>query len=137
MDGTVEALGRMARLHGAHGTTSLLATTTTEAHERVMQSAARRPAGDERSPARSLIGRVLASSVCTSKAPTSIRSGRARKTPLLCARPTSGELGEIVAVLEEGFRLVTLAPELPGERSHRLLAPGGRHRLAGPYGRDF
>lgn len=111
MDGTVEAIGRMARLHGAHGTTSMLATTTTEAHERVMRSAravreAMSLSGQDDWKGARVVGMHLEGPYVNPK-----RAG-AQNTAFM--RPADlGELGEIVAVLEEGFRLVTLAPELP------------------------
>ena len=112
MDGTVDALQRIAEIHSAHGTTSLLATTMTESHERIMEAAravrqamALSEASDWRGAR--VVGMHLEGPYVNPK-----RAG-AQNTAFM--RPADlQELGEIVAVLEEGFRLVTLAPELPG-----------------------
>lgn len=112
LDGTVDALRRMAALHGSHGTTSLLATTTTEAYERIMQAA--RGIREAMSlsegpdwPGARILGLHLEGPYINPK-----RAGA--QNPAFMRPADLGELGEIVAALEEGFRLVTLAPELPG-----------------------
>lgn len=112
MDGSVEALQRIAKLHGSHGTTSLLATTTTEAHERIINAAravrrAMSLSEEPDWPGARIVGMHLEGPYVNPKRAGAQNTAHMRPADL-------EELGEIVSVLEEGFRLVTLAPELPG-----------------------
>lgn len=112
MDASLDALRTIARVHGAHGTTSLLATTTTEAHERLMAAArvvrqAMTLSGEPDWPGARIAGLHLEGPYVNPR-----RAGA--QNPAFMRPPDLAELGELVAALEEGFRLITLAPELPG-----------------------
>lgn len=114
MDLSVDALRRIAALHGAHGTTSLLATTTTESHQRIVAAAqavrqAMALSNDPDWLGARIVGMHLEGPYVNPK-----RAGAQNKAFMRSA--DLAELGEVVAILEEGFRLVTLAPELDGAK---------------------
>jgi len=112
MDASVDSLRRIAEVHGAHGTTTMLATTTTEAHDRVIAAAKAVREAMALSAAPGWCGARIAGLHLEGPYVNPKRAGA--QNPAFMRSADLGELGEIVSCLEEGFRLVTLAPELPG-----------------------
>jgi N-acetylglucosamine-6-phosphate deacetylase len=114
MDGTVEALRRIASLHAAHGTTCVLATTTTESQERIVAAAravreAMALSKEDGWHGASIAGMHLEGPYINPK-----RAGA--QNPAYIRPASVAELEEVMAILEEGFRLVTLAPEMEGAK---------------------
>lgn len=112
MDGSVDSLKRIAQTHAAHGTTGLLATTMTEAHDKVMAAAkAVKEAADEGTsagwPGARILGLHLEGPYINAK-----RVGA--QNPAYVRPPDLAELREIREVLGQHFRLITLAPEVDG-----------------------
>jgi N-acetylglucosamine-6-phosphate deacetylase len=112
MDSSVEALRTLARAHGRHGTTGLLATTVTAAQESLEQAAT---AVAEAMPASlapdwggaQILGLHLEGPYCSAGKRGAHHPGHLRP-------PDREELTRLIAILGCGFRLITLAPELPG-----------------------
>jgi len=112
MNGTLEAIETISRTHARHGTTALLPTTMTAPHDQIMGAARAVRAAMERWrtapwPGARVLGMHLEGPYINPK-----QAGA--QDPKYMRRADIGELGEILSVLEDGFRLATIAPELPG-----------------------
>lgn len=114
MDGTREALDTIARSHARFGTTGLLATTMTapfaqlEDVVRVVGAAAAEPFVRQREPAGArILGLHLEGPYINPE-----RAGA--QNPEHMGPPDMVELERLVAAADGSWRLITLAPELPG-----------------------
>lgn len=100
-------LARVCAFHASHGTTSLLATTVSDRHERLVATLraigrAERPAGGARLLGAHLEGPFLAAARRGAQPERALRS------------PSLEELEELSEAAAGSLVLVTLAPELPG-----------------------
>lgn len=112
MDGAVEAIETIARTHARHGTTALLPTTMTAPHDQIMAAAraVRAAMGSSKGaswPGARVLGMHLEGPYINPK-----RAGA--QDPKWTRRADLNELGAILSVLEDGFKLATIAPEVPG-----------------------
>ncbi len=112
MDATRASLERMAHIHALHGTTGFLATTMTAEHKAVVAAAqavraAIRVNADSPWNGATLLGLHL-------EGPYLNPARAGAQDPTLMRSATMEELEELCAILEETFRLVTLAPEIEG-----------------------
>jgi N-acetylglucosamine-6-phosphate deacetylase len=103
------SLGRIARFHARHGTTSLLATTVSDTPARLASTVA---------GVASVIGggdtwgaRILGVHL---EGPWIARAKLGAQDPAALRPPDAGELRALVQAGEGCVRMVTLAPELPG-----------------------
>lgn len=112
MDAELDSLQRIARLHASHGTTGMLATTMTESMDRVKAACH----GVKEAVAASLRpdwqGAVIHGVHLEGPYINPKRAGA--HAPDLMRTPDIAELGDIVSILEDAFKLITLAAELPG-----------------------
>lgn len=110
MDGTEAALQTMARSHARHGTTGLLATTMTAPHERlldVVRTVRQAVAKDEPPQGARVLGLHLEGPYVNAQ-----RAGA--QNPDHMRPPCPKELEQLWDAAGDSWRLVTLAPELPG-----------------------
>lgn len=108
MDADVEALRTMARTHARYGTTSFLPTTVTAPHEQLLQVAAVvREAVQTWTGGAHILGLHLEGPYVNPK-----RAGA--QNPEHMRPPVKKELEELYEAAGSTWRLVTLAPELPG-----------------------
>lgn len=121
MDGDLAALETMARSHARHGTTGMLATTMTGPHSELVraarvvgEAAARGPDGGARILGLHLEGPYVNPRRAGAQNPAHMR-------PVVVA-----ELDELYEAAAGFWRLITLAPELPGglEAIRHLTAKG-------------
>lgn len=103
-----EGLVRLATFHATHGTTTLLATTVSDSHERLSRSL-------------SVIGRMSAEKTGGARIAGAhlegpfISPGRAgAQNRAELRRPAPSELEQLAEAAAGSLRLVTIAPELPG-----------------------
>ncbi len=112
MDGTVEAIARIAEVHAAHGTAVLLPTTMTVGREEIvaatravkeaMVASAASDWGGARVLGMHMEGPYIHPKMIGAQHPKHVRPA------------DMDELREIYDILEGGLRLVTLAPEVEG-----------------------
>lgn len=108
MDASFEALCAMARCHAHHGTTSFLATTVTAPHRQLLQvAAAVRAATGLWTGGAQVLGLHLEGPYVNPR-----RAGA--QNPAHMRAPLLAELEELYEAAGGTWRLVTLAPELPG-----------------------
>lgn len=124
MDASQDSLEIIAHTHALHGTTGYLATTMTASHDAIV-AAARAVRGaigaTEGTPwnGARLLGLHLEGPFLNPK-----RAGA--QDPELMRTADLNELGELISILGEHFRLATLAPELEeGMRALRHLVASG------------
>ncbi|MFC5452859.1 N-acetylglucosamine-6-phosphate deacetylase [Paenibacillus aestuarii] len=108
MDGTYEGLDGMSRYHAAHGTTSFLATTGTDAQDRLCRALANAAAGiNQGVSGAEVLGIHLEGPYIDFK-----RSGAQKRDYIRL--PQRDELALFLAAAEDHIKLVTLAPEVEG-----------------------
>jgi len=104
-----EAVRRAARLHAAHGTTRLLATTVSDSPARLRATVAGiRRAMDDPDPAGAVVGGVHLEGPWLSP----VRRGA--HDPATLRAPDPAELDALLEACRGALRLMTIAPELPG-----------------------
>ena len=128
MDADPDALRTLARTHARYGTTSFLATTVTAPHEKLLEVAevvARmagrpgHPAGGAPTGGAQLLGLHLEGPYINPR-----RAGA--QNPAHMRPPNLRELEQLYEVLGSAWRIITIAPELPGaEAAVRWLARRG------------
>ncbi len=112
MNGTPEAIETIARVHARHGTTAFLPTTMTAPHDDIMGAARAVKEAMHRSREEAWSGaRVLGMHL---EGPYLNPKRAGAQDPKWMRRADLSELGEILSVLEDGFKLATIAPEIPG-----------------------
>lgn len=112
MNATVEAIETIAKAHVVHGTTGFLPTTMTAPHENVVAAAKAVKKAMVASTKSDWAGaRVLGMHV---EGPYIHPKMIGAQNPNFVRHADIGELDEILSILADGFRLITLAPELPG-----------------------
>lgn len=108
MQATPEGLLTMARAHAKHGTTAFLASTATAPHDALVAAAQNvRRVMDEPTGGARVIGLHLEGPYINPK-----RVGA--QNPAFVRDPNLGELREFAAILGDGFKRITIAPEQPG-----------------------
>lgn len=108
MDATFDALCAVARCHAQYGTTAFLATTVTAPHDRLLEvAAAVREAVGRWTGGAQVLGLHLEGPYVSPKRAGAQNTAHMRP-------PAPEELEELFAAAGGTWRLVTLAPELPG-----------------------
>lgn len=113
MDGTRSALHTIARSHVRHGTTGFLATTMTAPHERLLPVIAvvREAVAADRGGADTSGARVLGLHL---EGPYVNPARAGAQNPTHMRGPSSSELEQLLEAAGDSWRVITLAPELPG-----------------------
>lgn len=112
MNGTVEAVARIAEVHAAHGTAVMLPTTMTTSREdivaatKAVKEAMAASAADDWKGAR-IVGMHM-------EGPYIHRDMVGAQHPKHVRPADMDELQEVYAILDGGLRLITLAPEVEG-----------------------
>lgn len=109
MDADAERLETMARSHARHGTTGMLATTMTGPHEGLLRAA--RAVGDAAARGPGAGARILGLHL---EGPYVNPKRAGAQNPVHMRPPVRSELDELYAAAGGFWRLVTVAPELPG-----------------------
>lgn len=114
MDGTVEAVHKLARHLAAHGITGFLATTVTASlADTVAAASVVREARAAASPGAAILGMHI-------EGPYINPARRGAQNPAHIRAPSTAEMEQVIAASGDCVRLVTLAPELGG--GHAFVA---------------